>query len=128
MILLDNESLYYLLYSCTNLIFGENFSCRYGPEYPEPIRLQDFLINHISRNNHWHSLVFCKLIQIHIKQNLIKFFLVGHSQKWMWLFWSWHFKIGCISRMNWWDRCKFIKAKSYISDFDWVWSNIDMVF
>ena len=39
---------------------------RYGPKCSQPIRLQDFLINHISRINWWNSLIFCLLIQISI--------------------------------------------------------------
>ena len=37
----------------------------YGTKCSQPIRLQDFLINHISRTNKWNSLNFCKLMQIH---------------------------------------------------------------
>ena len=32
---------------------------RYGPKCSQPVRLQDFLINHISRTNQWSSLNFC---------------------------------------------------------------------
>ena len=39
---------------------------KYGPKCFQPIRLQDFLINHISRTNQWNSLIFCMLIQIYI--------------------------------------------------------------
>ena len=39
---------------------------RYGPKCSQPIRLQYFLINHISRRNQWNSLDFCMLIQIYI--------------------------------------------------------------
>ena len=37
---------------------------RYRWKYSQPIRLQDFLINHISKTNPWNSLVFCMLIQL----------------------------------------------------------------
>ena len=47
---------------------------RYGPKCSQPIRLQEFLINHISRTNQWNSLIFYMLIQVHINQKLIKFF------------------------------------------------------
>ena len=52
-----SEHVYYLLCSCTSAIFGKNI-LRYGPKCPQPIRLQDFFINHISRTNHWNSLIF----------------------------------------------------------------------
>ena len=44
----------------------ENF-CSYGPKCSQPIRLQDFLINRISRTNQWNSPILCMLIQIYIK-------------------------------------------------------------
>ena len=56
---------------------------RYGPKCSQPIRLQDFLINHISRINWWNSLIFCLLIQIYINYKLIKKCLDGPGQKWV---------------------------------------------
>ena len=56
---------------------------------------------------------------------MIKIFLGGCGQKWVWPVWSRDSKIGCISRMdrcNDWFlacRCKFKKAKSHFNDF-WV--------
>ena len=74
-----NENLYYLLCSCTNPIFGKNVFLRYGPKCSQPIRLQEFLVNHISWVSYWNSLIFCMLIQIHINEKLIKNFLGGHG-------------------------------------------------
>ena len=37
---------------------GKFLFLRYGPECSQPIRLQDFLINHISRTNQSNSLIF----------------------------------------------------------------------
>ena len=48
---------------------GKFWFLRYGPKCSQPIRLQDFLINNISRTNQWNSLVFCILIQIHINKS-----------------------------------------------------------
>ena len=45
---------------------GKLWFLRYGPKCSQPIRLQNFLINNISRTNHWNNLIFCMLIQIHI--------------------------------------------------------------
>ena len=39
---------------------------RFGPKCSQPIRLQEFLINHISRTNQWNSLSFYLLTQIDI--------------------------------------------------------------
>ena len=40
---------------------------RYRPKCSQPIRLQDFWINHYSRTNGWNSLIFCILMQIRKK-------------------------------------------------------------
>ena len=45
---------------------GKFLFLRYGPKWYQPIRLLDFLINHIFRSNPWNSLIFCMLIQIYI--------------------------------------------------------------
>ena len=63
------------------LYLGKYLFLRYGPKSSQPIRLQDFLINHISRTNQWNSLIFFMLIQIHINQKLIKKFPGGCGQK-----------------------------------------------
>ena len=42
--------------------FGRFWFLRYGPKCSQPIRLQDFLINHISRRNRWNSQIFCMKI------------------------------------------------------------------
>ena len=47
--------------------FGKFWCMRYGPKCSQPMRLEDFLTNHISRTNQWNGLIFCMLIQIHIK-------------------------------------------------------------
>ena len=39
-----------------------------GQKYSQPIRMQDFLINHISRTNQWNSLIF-----LHFDTNSHKF-------------------------------------------------------
>ena len=39
----------------------------YGQKCSQPIRLQEFLINHISRLNQWNSLIFCTFTQVDIK-------------------------------------------------------------
>ena len=45
---------------------GKFWFLRYGPKCSQPSRLQDFLINHISRWNKWNGLMFCMLIQIYL--------------------------------------------------------------
>ena len=78
---------------------------RYGQKCSQPIRLQVFLINHISGINQWNSLLFC-----------------GYDQKWVWLIWSRDFE-ELIQVMDWFCACwwKFRKAKSCFSDL-WVGS------
>ena len=62
---------------------GKFWFLRYEPKCSQPIRLQDFLINHISRINWWNSLIFCLLIQIYKNYKLIKKCLDGPGQKWV---------------------------------------------
>ena len=64
--LIYNRNLYYLLCSCTNPIFGKVFVPEIWPKCSQPMRLQDFLINYISRTNQWNSPSFCMLMQIYI--------------------------------------------------------------
>ena len=45
---------------------GKFLFLRYEPKCSQPIRLQDFLINHISRTNQWNSRIFYMLTEIHI--------------------------------------------------------------
>ena len=82
---------------------GNFWFLRYGLKCSLSIRLQDFLIDHISRSNQWNSPIFCMLIQIHINSELIKTFWGGHSQKWARPVWSPDPKIYCILRMNRWN-------------------------
>ena len=49
--LLYNENLYYLLCFCTNPIFGKILVSEIWPKCSQPVRLKDFLINHISGTN-----------------------------------------------------------------------------
>ena len=45
--LVSNESLYHLLYSCTNPIFGKIYFLRYMPKCCWPIKLQDWILNQL---------------------------------------------------------------------------------
>ena len=45
---------------------GKILFLRSGPKYSQPIWLQDFLINHISRTSQGNSLIFSLVMQIHI--------------------------------------------------------------
>ena len=55
----------YIIYVPAQIPYlGKFWFLRYGQKCSQPIRLQDFVINHFSRTN---SLIFCMLIQIHIK-------------------------------------------------------------
>ena len=104
--LLYNEYLFAVFLHKSH-ITGNFFSLRYSPKCSQPIRSQDFLINHISRTKQWNSLIFCMLIQLHINQKLIKEFLSRDGQKWVWPVWSWDSKINCISRTDRWNELIF---------------------
>ena len=100
--------MYIICYVPAQIPYLEKFwFLRYGPKCPQPIRLQDFLINHIPRTNVWNSLIFCMLIQVHINWKLIKKLLDWHGQKCMWLVCSQDSKVGHISRMNWRNELVF---------------------
>ena len=83
--LVYKESLYCLLYSCTNPILGKNL-------------IPEIWTKMLSK---WpESLILCTLIQIHWNKKCIGKYLGGLSQEWMWSLWSQDNKIGCISRIN----------------------------
>ena len=95
---------------------------RYGPKCSQPIRLQNFLIKHISKQISeiaWCFACWYKFRKLKFDQKV----LIGHGRKWVWPVWSWDSKIDCISRMNWWNElifacwCKFRKSKSFIQWF-----------
>ena len=104
---------------------GKFWFLRYGPKRPQPIKLQDFSINHISRTNQWNSLIFCMLIQIHINQKLSQNFWMGMVRNGYCQ--SGHGTLKLAVLQEWIDGmnlffacwCNFRKAKSYFNDF-WV--------
>ena len=55
---------------------GNFLFLRYGPKYSQPIRLQDSLINHISRTNQWNSPFFLHVYTNSYNQKLCKRYLV----------------------------------------------------
>ena len=105
---------------------GKFLFLRYRSKCSQPIRLQDFLINHISKTNPWNSLIFyvdTNSYELNVDQKFVI--------KWVWSIWSRDSKIDCISRMNWWNELIFfilveiLKVISII--FGWVWLKIVMV-
>ena len=118
-----NESLYYLLYSCTNPIFWKNLlpedmgqnvldqsDCRV---FKSTISLE-----HIDEK----AWLFCIFMQIHGNWKLIEKYSVGRSPRWLWPPRSQDSKIGCIfgiNGINWFLVCwyKFGKAKSYFNNY-----------
>ena len=94
---------------------GKFWFMRYGPKYYQPIRLQDFLINSISRTNQWNSLIksgsnifWVGMVRNGCGQSGHRTLKSAVSQEWN-------------DGMNWFLAywCKFKKAKSYSNDF-WV--------
>ena len=68
----------------------------------QPIRLQDFIINHIAKTSQWNCLIFCILIQVHIN--------VDPKIFWIVMVWSWltlDSEIDCISRIDRWNELIF---------------------
>ena len=86
---------------------GKFLFLRYGPKCSQPIRLQDFLINHISRTNQWNSLIFLHVDTNSQKLKVDQKIWGWACQKWMWPVLSRDSKINCISRMNWWNELIF---------------------
>ena len=94
---------------------GKFLFLRYGPKCSQPIRFQDFLINHISITNQWNSLIksWSKSFWVNMVKNgsgqsgpgTLKLTL---SKEW-------------IDVINWYFACwcKFRKAKTCFNDF-WV--------
>ena len=111
--LIYNESLYYLVYSCMNLIFGKNLVPEIRSKYYPPIRLQDSY-----RTKRLKSLIFSMLTHIHGNQKLIKKYWAGKSQSAL----STLKLVVCQegpNEINWFLMCwyKFMKAKSYFNNF-----------
>ena len=63
---------------------AKSFFLKYGPKYSQPLRLQDFLINHVSRTNLWNSQIFYMLTKIHINEKLTKKSSGGRGQRLVW--------------------------------------------
>ena len=85
--------------------FGKFFLLRCRAWFSEPIRLQDFLTNHISRTNQWDSLIFLHVDansnKLKVDQKMFGFGQSGHrtlkltvSQEWIdgisWFFYLVH--------------------------------------
>ena len=56
--------------------------------------------------------MFYMMVHDHKNENLIRNFLVGHGQKYVWPVWSWDSKIECISKMNRWNKSLHAGTKS----------------
>ena len=105
---------------------GKFWFLRYGPKCSQPIRLQDFLFNHISKTNQWNGISH----KLKVDQEIF-----GWAwPEWVWSVWSRDSKIGYLKnelmeRTDFFARwCKFRKAKSYFKWFlggagqKWAWS------
>ena len=71
----------YIIYcvSAQTLYLGKCLFPRYGQKCSQPIRLQDFLMNHISRTDQWNSLIF-----LHIDTNSNKLKVNHKIFRWAW--------------------------------------------
>ena len=82
--LVQKESLYYLLYSCTNLILGKNLVPEIWAKMLSTNQIAVFFYWLLSRIKWWKSPIFCMLMQIHRNYKLIEKYWFGHGQKWVW--------------------------------------------
>ena len=100
---------------CCYMLFANNIILflRYGPKCFQPIRLQDFLINYISRTNQWNSLIFLHVDTNSHKLKVDQKLCVAPGQKWVWPVLSWDFKIDCIKneQMEWTDFCMLVQIQ-----------------
>ena len=102
------------------LYLGKYLFLRYGPKSSQPIRLQDFLINHISRTNRWNSLIF-----FYVDTNSHKSKVDQKISGWVWSVWSQDSKIDCTSRMNGWNElifCMVVQIQESLKLFHWFLS------
>ena len=124
-----NEHLLHLLCSCINPILGKTL-------FPD-IWAKMFSANQISGFSNQpylqnKSMNFCMLIRIHINWKVIKIFLVGCGQRWVWPVLSQNTEIDCISRMHWWNELILYagsnsgKLKVISMIFRWPWSKMGM--
>ena len=100
---------------------------RYGPKCSQPIRLLDFLINHVSRTNQWNSLIF-----LHVDTNSHKSWSKNY---WMCMArngWGqsgprtlklikWNYKMNCLHDGSNWGNLKIVSLIS-----GWVWSEMSV--
>ena len=79
---------------------------RYGPKCSQPIKLEDFLINYISRTIQWNSLIFCMYVytnshKLKFIKNLVRIVSNGCG---------WNSKTDYITRMDRWNELRFFHA------------------
>ena len=107
---------------------GKFLFLRYGPNSTQPVRLQDFLISHITRNNLWNSLLFCMLIQIHkswSKKNLLAMVKNGCGQSGLWALNWLYLKSELIELTNLWHvGTDSPKLKCDWKFWGWAWSEM----
>ena len=100
----------------------------YGPKCSQPIRLQNFLINHISKTNQWNF----DFLNVDTNSCQLKVDLIIFGWAW-WEVSMDEISIEWIDRMNWYFACwcKFT-LQSYFGSpgaliLGWVWSEMGMV-
>ena len=81
---------------------------RYGPKCPQPIRLQDILINHIYRTNQWNSLIF-----LHVDAN-------SHKLIWQKIFWVGVVRDGCGQSGQ--GTLKLTVSQEWIDEMNWFFA------
>ena len=106
--LVYNESLYYLLYSCTNPIFGKSLVPKICAKMLLANQITGLLNQLISLEQNdakaWFFACWYRFMEI---KSWLKNIGVGMVKKWVWPLCSQDSKIGCISRRSEWNEFIF---------------------
>ena len=109
-----------MLCSCTNPIFGEIFVPEIWAKMFSANQIAGFFNQPYLQNKLMPGFLHVET-NLH-KLKLIKIFFGVCGQKWVWPVWSQDSKIGCISRMNWWNElifCMVVQIQESKQLFQW---------
>ena len=123
--MLYNENLYYLLCFCIDIIFGKIFVPELWAKMFSANQIAGFFTQQNLQKKSVKYRDSCILIQIHINWKLMKKYLGGHGQKWVWPVWSGDSKTDCTSRMNGWNEVIFwllMQIQESLKLFHWFLS------
>ena len=96
------RSLYYLMYSCKNSVFGKNLVSEISTKMLFVNHITGFLNHYISRTK--QGKIFCHVNTNSWKLKVIEKYWDEHDQKWVWPLWSQDSKICCIIGGKQWNK------------------------